>query len=232
MSGSATPSSTPTPRDVLAALQYELPDAPRRWQQCRRADTPASQCAATPRHTRLRLAAQFQQTLQPTSPAATTGKTAWADLLDESLSDNDLPSPPGGDGKAAPPVAPASIADTLTQSLLVQSFSGLSATCSSSPDVIDRSGLLASDALQRASRGASRDLSHTAPLPAPAGLKRVVVPVQPGEDRRRGYPGLLSMVQRNARRGGDDASEPALRPVSAIDDDPQVRRSHAAPVRG
>ena len=185
-------------------------------------ETPCA--AAPPQGAQRSLAAQFQDSLQPPSAAPTTGKTAWADLLDDTLSENELPASPLAEGKPEAALPPASITDTLTQSLLVQSFSGLSATCSSSPDIVDRSGLLTADLLQRYSHGASGDAdSHTAPLPLPAGLRRVAVPVHPGEDRRRGYAGLLSMLQRTACGAGDDAQQPALRPVSAGEDDPQVQ---------
>jgi hypothetical protein len=179
----------------------------------------------------------------------------WGDLeSDELLSDSDdyyLSDCDDGaalqvsDGLMKPSASTTptpALEDTLTRSLLIQSFSCLSQPCSSI-DTTDRCSLDSDEShtpiVQQAHSTTvgfrlctvpemALPLSEAAAtgesvLSSNLGNQRVSVQVEPQDDRRHGYAGLLGLVIGSGESRGTGGIAPSLEPLLAAEADCQVR---------
>ena len=191
-------------------------------------------------------------------PTSSARRREWADLdSDAALSDidgaasDDEGSVSSSAASAASPYkegttefVPATLAETLSRSLLIQSFNGLArsqphsgASTSErlSPDSHDSPTPVARQALNTTVGFALAPVPETdvavalareAPPPmTPTGAhnSRVSMPVAQHGERRHGYAGLLDLAQTSGRYDCEAMQAPALEPVRDDGDDERVR---------
>jgi hypothetical protein len=165
---------------------------------------------------------QFRSSIKSAGPTGTAefrSRQAWADMLDDSVSETEVGDSEAGDDKAGANLfnVTPEMSGALTSSLRIQSFSGLH----SSSDVADQKSLGSSERLGPCV------LEHSTPFLAceahlrTAEFRRVSVPVQHPEGHRHGYAALLGLAQHKPGKSSR-STRPCIEAILSSKADVQV----------